>query len=69
MIYEYAAVWVPTDKQREDDGSIERIVVPITSCLAPNPQVALSLAARAIPEAEVDNIAQIKVMVRPFANL
>lgn len=64
-LYQYAVIWHPTEAQAEDGGK-SRIVVDLTTILAPSKETAALLAARAIPEVEMNDVNQLEVILRPF---
>lgn len=65
-LYQYAVLWHPTDKQREDDDIKSKIVVELDTVLATSPEAAMLAAARKIPDSYVEQLDQIEVALRPF---
>lgn len=66
QIFEYAVI---KDEKTDKDGNVvdpAAIVVEVTTTLARDAQQAQMLAARAIPEEELDNMDRLQVVVRPF---
>lgn len=68
QIYEYAVI---LNEKRDKDGEVTddgEIVVPVTQVLARDEAQAQMLAARAIPDAMVNNgkLDRLMVVVRPF---
>jgi hypothetical protein len=64
-LFQYAILWHPTEKQ-QDDGQQSQVLVGITTVLAADHQKANVLAARAIPDGYLNQLAQVEVVVRPF---
>lgn len=66
-LYEYAVILQP--KEDKDGNVVEegKILVDPATVLARDDQQAGVLAARAIPEEEIDKLDRITVVVRPFA--
>jgi len=65
MLFQYAAVLHPTEKQT-DDGRRPEIIVDVTTVVAGSQDKAVLLAARDISEEYADQLEQIEVVVRPF---
>lgn len=61
-LFQYSIIYVP----EKDKASTAKILVPATDVLAETDQEALILAARAIPEAYLKRLSEVKVAVRPF---
>lgn len=64
-LFQYVAIYNPSTK-KEEEKQTAKIVVPITSILAKNEQVASMKAVREIPEEYLDRLEQIDIIVRPF---
>lgn len=64
-IYQFAALLLPTDNEKED-GKQAELIVPVTTVVAANDNAATVLAGRAIPEAYLDRLDRVQVAVRPF---
>lgn len=62
-LFEYVIIWHPTEQQ-EKEGAKAKIIVDLTRMLAKEVSSAQALAARAIPEEYIDQIAQIEVLFR-----
>lgn len=65
-LYQFAVIYNPKSKRKDEDAPKPSIIVPITNVLAENEQAAMLLAARAIPNEYADKIAECDVAVRPF---
>jgi hypothetical protein len=66
QLFEYC-VWKDEKRDREDHVLDEAaILVEVTQVLARNDKEVAMRAARVIPDAEMDNIDRIQVVVRPF---
>lgn len=65
-LFEYAVLLHPEfDKDGKPQGKTEIIVHP-TQLLAKDAQQVGMLAARAVPEAHIDHLDRVEVIVRPF---
>ena len=64
-IYQYAALFSPTDKEKKDGVKPEIIVQP-TTIIAKDDAEANFKAARAVPKEYEDKLSQITLAVRPF---
>lgn len=65
-IFEFAAIYLPHER---DDGKTPekaRIIVQPTTILAKDEKQAAMLAARALPEDFVDKLDEVEIAVRPF---
>lgn len=65
-LYEYAVI---KDEKRDKDGELvdeAELVVEPTPVLARDEEQAQLLAARAIPDAVIDQLDRLTVVVRPF---
>lgn len=60
-LFEYAVIYHPRDKHKPAE-----LVVPPTTILAPDRDIAVWIAARAIPEDYADRLDRMEVAVRPF---
>ncbi|MBM3136414.1 MAG: hypothetical protein FJZ89_14265 [Chloroflexi bacterium] len=65
-LFQYAILWHPTEKQIEDENLQSQLIVDITTVLAIDEKRALLIAARAIPEKYLTQLAQVEVALRPF---
>lgn len=65
-IFEYAIIFHPTRKEKEEGTAQPKIVTPPTHCLANDANSAMVLASRAIPEEYLKNLDRVEVAVRPF---
>jgi hypothetical protein len=65
QLFEYSIFWVPTEQQKKD-GKKAEILVPTTTILSANRDAAQTIASRAIPEAYIDQLDQVTIVVRPF---
>lgn len=65
-LFEYAVL--KSEKLDKDGNTTDAasVVVPITPILAKDQTQAQLLAARAIPEDEIDNLDRMTVVIRPF---
>ena len=64
-LFEYAAIFNPTDKELKDGVKPELVVKP-TTVLAKNDKEVALLAARAIPENFASKLDQVEIAFRPF---
>lgn len=64
-LWQFAILWHPTDKERENDAK-DKLVVGVTTVLAKDQQMAAILAAREIPQEWLGQIDQLEIAVRPF---
>jgi hypothetical protein len=65
-LFEYAVI---KEEKTDKDGVVvdpASVLVPITAVLARDIEQANMIAARAIPEAHIDDLDRITVVVRPF---
>lgn len=66
ILFEYAIIWHPTEKQKKDTESKSCIVVKPTVVLSTDSNSAAITAAMSIPQEYKDQIDQIQVCVKPF---
>jgi len=64
-LYQYAVILHPTEDEKKA-GVVSKVIVDVTTVLAPNDNGAAMLAGRAIPEEYLAKIDRIEVAVRPF---
>lgn len=64
-LFEYAAIFNPTEKELKAGVKPELIVKPTTILAKNDKEVALQ-AARAIPDAFADKLDQVEIAFRPF---
>ena len=68
-LFEYAVVYHP--KPKKVDGVEHReksqLLVPMTSVLADSDKEVAIVASRQIPEEYLDKLAQVEILIRPFA--
>lgn len=64
-LFQYVIFWQPTTDQTKE-GKKPEILKEITTILAKDESSANVLAARAIPEAYVDQLDQVTIVTRPF---
>jgi len=65
QLFEYSIFWVPTEQQKKD-GKKPEILVKTETVLTAHKDAAQTIAHRAIPEAYMDQLDQVTVVVRPF---
>ncbi|GEM_PF-6678352 len=68
LLFQYAILWHPTEKQVKDDGAKSKVIVELKTILASdqnNAAMAMA-AAMEIPSDQKGNLDQIEVIVRPF---
>jgi hypothetical protein len=65
-IFQFALIWIPTEKQIEDDGAKPKLIAGVKDILANDDKHAATIAARAIPEEYADQLDQVTVAIRPF---
>ena len=68
-LYEYAVIHHPKAKKDvagNEEPVKSKILTDVTRILATGPEEVSILAARSIPEAYLDKIEQIEIVVRPF---
>lgn len=63
--FDFIIIKHPTKRER-DNGGVDKILVGPKTILAPDQNGASMLAGREIPEAELVNLGQLEVAVRPF---
>jgi hypothetical protein len=66
QLFQYAIIWHPTEKQVKDEGKKSEIIVELKTILANDLNSANIQAARAIPEAKLNELDQIQLVVKPF---
>ncbi len=62
-LFEYIIIWHPTEQQ-EKEGAKAKIIIDLTRTLSKDVAGAQTLAARAIPEEYIDQIAQVEILFR-----
>ncbi len=65
-IFEFAAIYVPEERQGEKTAELAKIIVQPQTVLAKDEKQAAMLAARAIPEDYVGKLERVEIAVRPF---
>lgn len=66
MLFTYAILWHPTEKQIKDEGLKSLVLVQPKTILASDQQTALMAASMEIPADKRDQLEQIDIAVRPF---
>ena len=66
LLFQYAILWHPTEKQSKDDGLKSKILVEPKLILAETQPAALMAASMEIPADKKDQLDQIEIMMRPF---
>lgn len=64
-LFQYAVIWNAT-KEQEKDGKKSKVIVEVTTVLAPSQESATMLAARSIPQEYADQLEQCEIAIRPF---
>lgn len=64
-VFQYVIFWLPTEAQVKE-GTKPSVLNDLTTVLAKDEQSANILAARAIPEAYVNQLEQVTIALRPF---
>lgn len=64
-IYQYAILWHPT-KEQSEGGSKSKFIVPVTTGLFSDENMATMSAFIAIPEEYRTDLEQLEVVVKPF---
>lgn len=65
-IFEFAAVYLPKEREGEKQSDQAKIIVQPTTVLAKDEKQAAMLAARALPEDYVGKLESVEIAVRPF---
>lgn len=65
-LFEYAVLYVPKTKNKDEEAPPPELIVPIKSVLTESVASATLLAARDIPEKYATKLEQCEVAVRPF---
>ena len=65
-LFQYAAIWHPTEKQIKEDGAKSKLIVEMQTILANDQQAVTMTAAMSIPAEYKDQLDQIEIAVRPF---
>lgn len=65
-LYEYSVYLKPKYDDKGNKIEKEEVIVPVTAKLADDDDQAQLLAARAIPEEQMENLDRLTVVVRPF---
>ncbi len=67
-LFEYAVLFKPNneDKGKDDPKEKVEILVDKTSVLASSPEEVSIVAAREIPDAYVERLDEVEIIVRPF---
>lgn len=65
-LFEYAVLYVPKKKDKDEEAPAPKLIVPIKSVLTESVQSATLLAARDIPEEYASKLELCEVAVRPF---
>lgn len=66
LLFQYAILWHPTEKQVKDDGAKSKVIVELKTILASDQGNAAMAAAMEIPADQKGNLDQIEIIVRPF---
>lgn len=65
-IFEYAVIYHPPKKEKDEDTKKSVLVVDVARVLAVTEQEAVMLAARDIPTEYTDKLEFVEIVVRPF---
>lgn len=65
-LFEYAVIFHPTKKEREEQGKRSVMVVKPTFVLAKSDQEVVLLACRSLSSEYMENADRLEVAVRPF---
>lgn len=66
LLFQYAILWHPTEKQVKDDGAKSKVIIELKTILASDQGNAAMAAAMEIPSDQKGNLDQIEIIVRPF---
>ena len=66
ILFQYAIVWHPTEKQSKEDGLKSKVLVEPKMLLAETQPSALMAASMEIPAEYKDQLDQIEILMRPF---
>ena len=62
-LYQYAVIYLP---KKDDEKEKAKVIVPVTTAIAPDDATANIIAARSIPESFIGKLDEVSVVVRPF---
>lgn len=65
-LFQYAAIWNPTEKQIKDDDAKAKIIVPLTTALAADDKSLSMKVIMEIPQDYKEQLEQVDICVRPF---
>ena len=65
-LFQFAAIWLPTEKQAKEDDMKPKLILEIQTILAKDEGQATLIAARRIPKDYEEKLDQVQVIVRPF---
>lgn len=66
MLFQYAILWHPTEKQAKEDGLKSKVLVGTRMILAADKKTAEIEAAMEIPAEKKGEIDQIEIIIVPF---
>lgn len=66
ILFQYAILWHPTEKQIKDDGAKSKVIVDPKSILATDQPGAAMAAAMEIPADYKTTLDQVEIVLRPF---
>jgi hypothetical protein len=65
-LFEYAVLYHPRKKEKDEVEKVSVLIVDKTSVLAATEQEVSIKAARSIPEEYLDKLQDVEILVRPF---
>lgn len=65
-LYQYAALWHPTEKQIKDEGLKSKLIVEPKTVLSADEKSAAMTAIMDIPQEYKNQLDQVEMLVRPF---
>lgn len=64
-LYQYCAIWNPSEKQAEA-GEKSQIILELSTMLSSDQNSALLAVARKVPEKYAEQLDQVEILIRPF---